>query len=219
LYESLAYSGKPDLTLLGFSTISQYDPSHEPDGVLSTDARDTVIIDWEISGTTIADAIAYGRKSGYRGPLSLYAMLPKRDYWRALSAPDSASYKQWQSENDALRPYVAKVAAIYPSLYTFYSDQDKWVTYATANMAEGRRIAPSKKMYPYLWPEYHSAAGGELSADYWLKELRLVRDHADGAVIWGGWDFANKRPQTWNNNAAWWKATQEFIAETNVCAN
>jgi hypothetical protein len=214
LSEALVYSGTPDLSLYGMSHVTVVDPGHQEYGVLNTDAKETVVMDWELAGKPLPEAFTWARQSGYKGPLSFYMMLPKRDYWRAVAGPNSAPYKQWQAENDALKPTVASVAAIYPSLYTFYTDQTAWVAYATANMAEGRRIAPAKKMYPFLWPSNHTT-GVDLPADYWLKELRTVRDHADGAVIWGGWDVDHARP--WDQNAAWWKATQEFIAETNIC--
>lgn len=220
LYESLIYSNHPDLTLLGFKHLNIVDPDHDPYGVLQTD-HDTVIVDWEHEISSFSDAFTWARQSGYKGPLSLYAGLPRRDYWRAVSSPDSAGYKQWQAENDAMQPFVNDVESIYPSLYTFYPDQDGWVKYAKANMAEGRRIAPTKKMYPFLWPEYHNATqlvGVEVPADYWLKQLQTIKDNADGVVIWGGWDFANNRPYQWDENAAWWQATLKFIATIpNVC--
>lgn len=219
LYESLIYSNVPDFSSYGFSHIEIVDPSHNKDGVLKTDDHQTILIDWEGQGiATLDDALIWARQNGYEGPLSFYAMIPERDYWRSISPVNGASYAQWQSENDALKPIVDKVEAIYPSLYTFYPDQDGWVIYAATNMSEGRRIAPDKKMYPFLWPYYHDSTNAELPADYWLMELRTVRDNADGIVLWSGWDFHNNKPMQWDENSAWWQATLQFINETpNIC--
>jgi len=227
LYEAMYYSGEPDLLLYGFKHIDIIDPHHEPQGQLSTDPNaETIVVDWEYAVSDSTDpneAFPYARQSGYTGPVSLYATLPKRDYWRSIAPTDSADYKAWQAENDAVKPVVAKVEAIFPSLYTFYANEDGWVAYAKANMSEGRRIAPTKKMYPFLWPNYHGivngVANGVLPGDYWLKQLRTVRDSgADGVVIWAGWDFDTHKPLPWDENFDWWKATQQFINETpNIC--
>jgi Hyaluronidase len=140
-----------------------------------------------------------------------YATAPIRDYWNAIAGPGSAKYVAWQQENDALAPIAQQADALFPSLYTFYTDQVGWQKYAIANIAEARRIAPGKPVYVFLWPQYDAgtgAGGGEYLPDaYWKMELETAKQYADGVVIWGGWT------ETWDDNASWWLETQQFMTE------
>jgi hypothetical protein len=140
-----------------------------------------------------------------------YAIAPIRDYWNAIAGPRSAKYMAWQKENDAVAPIAQQADALFPSLYTFYTDQVGWQKYAIANIAEARRIAPGKPVYVFLWPQYDAgtgAQGGDYLPDaYWKMELETAKQYADGAVIWGGWT------ETWDDNASWWLETQQFMTE------
>ena len=140
-----------------------------------------------------------------------YATAPIRDYWDVMAGPQSAGYLAWQQENDAVAPIAQQADALFPSLYTFYTDQVGWKKYAIANIAEARRIAPGKPVYVFLWPQYDAntgAQGGDyLPDDYWQMELETAKQYADGVVIWGGWT------ETWDNNASWWVVTQQFMTE------
>jgi hypothetical protein len=168
------------------------------------------------------DVIQWMREGGFKSPLSFYGSLPVRDYWRSLKSPGSPDYKAWQAENDALRPIAAQVTALYPSLYTFYADPQGWVKYARANIAEARRIGGGKPVYPFIWPQFHNSNKSlgyqYIDGTFWSSQLRTLHDQADGLVIWGGWDFTNNRHAPWDENAAWWRATKEFLANTpNLC--
>lgn len=140
--------------------------------------------------------------------IGLYGMMPIRDYWRAIRAKGSSSYREWQGENDRLGVLVKEVDALYPSLYTFYDDREGWQDYAIANLSEARRISQGKPIYAFLWPQYHDSnsklRGKALPRDFWRLQLEVIRDHADGVVIWGGWK--NGRMQ-WNNSMDWWRET------------
>jgi len=143
--------------------------------------------------------------------VGFYAIAPIRDYWDVMAGPQSAGYLAWQQENDAVAPIAQQADAMFPSLYTFYTDQAGWQKYATANIAEARRIAPGKPVYVFLWPQYDAstgAQGGEYLPDaYWKMELETAKQYADGVVIFGGWT------ETWDSNASWWLETQQFMTE------
>lgn len=146
--------------------------------------------------------------------IGLYGAPPIRDYWRAAKGPASKEWGAWKGENDALRTLADAVDTLYPSLYTFYSDQDGWVHFARAQIEEARRYGKGKPVYVFLWPQYHDSnrelAGNYLPADYWRLELETVKQYADGIVIWGGWG-KNNRPAKWEDDAPWWKVTKEFM--------
>jgi hypothetical protein len=144
--------------------------------------------------------------------LGYYSVAPIRDYWSPIDGSNSPKYRAWQQENNAVAPIGQQASALFPSAYTFYTDQAGWQKYAIAQVAEARRIAPGKPVYLFLWPQYDDgkgAQGGDYLPDaYWQMELETARKYADGVVIWGGWN------QTWDSNASWWLETQRFMAET-----
>jgi hypothetical protein len=144
-----------------------------------------------------------------------YGLPPIRDYWRAIKDQNTPEYLSWQAENDRLRPLVDGVNALFPSLYTFYTDRDGWVKYAIASIREARRYPGNKPVYVFLWPQYHPSnlfSGLKyLPADYWKLELETARQYADGIVIWGGWEIDKNAKAQWDDNAPWWQVTKKFI--------
>ncbi len=143
-----------------------------------------------------------------------YGAPPLRDYWRAINSPTSKEWRSYSEENDRLQPLAGAVDILFPSLYTFYTDQGGWVRYAYGQIAEARRCANGKPVYVFLWPQYHDSnrtlAGTFLPADYWRLELETAKQYADGIILWGGWGN-NNRPAKWDEDAGWWKVTKDFM--------
>lgn len=241
LFDATAYERKPDLSVFGVRPMPNL-TAHRfwvdakvddglPDEKLTREVgaeivrRGTpVVIDiehWELQGSQreVSRSIAkYVRTLQWlrsAGPMTIgmYGLMPLRDYWRALQAPDSPAYRAWQKENDALAPIAELLDFQAPSLYTFFDDRDGWVRFATENLREARRFG--KPIYPFLWPQYHESSkirGLEpIEPDYWRRQLQLVREHADGAIVWGGWDIGQNAPMTWTDDMPWWRETQAFL--------
>ena len=147
-------------------------------------------------------------------PVGYYGAPPLRAYWSAIKDTSSHERQSWMEENDQLRSLAGAVDVLFPSLYTFYPDLAGWRAYAIAHIEEARRYGGGKPVYVFLWPQYHESnltlGGRYLPADYWLLELETAKAYADGIVIWGGWGSDN-RPVKWDENAAWWKVTKEFM--------
>ena len=143
-----------------------------------------------------------------------YGTPPLRDYWRAISPPTTKDWQSLSADNDQLQPLVKAVDSLFPSLYTFYTDQGAWVRYAYGQITQARRCADGKPVYIFLMPQYHESnrahAGEYLPADYWRLELETAKQYADGIILWGGWG-SNNRPAKWDDDAAWWKVTKEFM--------
>ncbi len=146
-------------------------------------------------------ALSPGLKTGY------YAVVPERDHWRAFEGPGSVTFRQWQQENDKLQAVADCADYLFPSLYTFYDDQQGWVAFAEANIMEARRLARGKPVYVFLWPTYHDfnaiLKGKPIPPDFWRLELETARRLADGVVIWGG--------AHWDPQAPWWQETMDFL--------
>lgn len=144
-----------------------------------------------------------------------YGVLPVGSYWGAIAPKTSPRYQKWQAGNARLQPIAATVDVIFPSLYTYYPDPQAWVRFAIRQIRAAKKYG--KPVYPFLWPQYHDSnrqLGGQyLPASYWKLELETVRAHANGVVIWGGWDLKRDRPAKWDDQAPWWQVTKEFMKQ------
>jgi hypothetical protein len=153
--------------------------------------------------------LAPGIKVGY------YSHPPVSDYWRAVKDPVTREYREWQRDNDRLKHLAAEVDVFYPSLYTFYNDSRGWGRYAAAQIREARSYPGDKPVYAFLWPQYHGSnkllAHQFIPTGFWRFQLDTVRKHADGVVIWGGWDFDRDQPLPWDESAPWWIETKFFL--------
>ena len=172
VFDGLLYKAKPNLGQFGLKPISvEYpdvlypgtsaDMQNVPDATVveklaaganqSTGVAVVDIEDWSVVGDPVTVAQSIGK---YQQTLQMfqqdapslqvgfYAIAPIRDYWDVMAGPQSAGYLAWQQENDAVAPIAQQADAMFPSLYTFYTDQAGWQKYAIANIAEARRIAP-----------------------------------------------------------------------------
>ena len=153
-------------------------------------------------------------------PFGVYGTVPVPDYWRAIRDPASEEFQSWQQDNDRLEGVSDRVDALFPSIYTFYTDKQGWVTYAIAQIAEAKRKAKGKPVYAFLWPQYHGSNRvlglRPLDPDYWELQLNTVYQHADGVVIWGGW--GDNGPESWNEGALWWQVTKRFMSRVDQTA-
>lgn len=143
--------------------------------------------------------------------IGFFGILPVADYARSQKGIGSSEYKQWQTENDQLKPLADVVDVIFPSLYTYYPDQRAWGKYAAENIREAHRYG--KPVIVFLWPQYSETnivlSHQYVPVDYWGLQLEIVRRYSDGVVIWGGW--GKDGPADWVDNAPWWKVTKEFM--------
>jgi len=249
VFDGTLYKDKPDFSAYGIRPISlayagalgntwYRTPDQMPDknqvGKVAREARtkaDYVVIDiehWPLHGDgreversvrKFLTVLDWFKEAAPGLNVGFYGAPPIRDYWRAVKGPASKERGEWKHENDALRGLADAVDTLYPSLYTFYSDQDGWVRFAQAQIEEARRYGKGKPVYVFLWPQYHdsnrSLAGTYLPPDYWRLELETARQYADGIILWGGWG-SNNRPAKWDDDAAWWKVTREFIQTVNA---
>ena len=138
--------------------------------------------------------------------VGIYSIIPQREYWRVPN-------RQWEHRNNLYKELGDEVDVIFPSLYTFYDDQQGWVEYAKKNIKEARKYG--KPVYAFIWPQYHDSnatLGGQyIPGDYWRLQLDTLADIADGIVIWGGWqeDWATSTSETDPDN--WWYQTLDFM--------
>jgi Hyaluronidase len=242
VFDGTLYQGKPSSQQLGMKPITVLyqasmwpsksgDPQSVPNAdvvralaLKASQSGGIAVVDieqWQVTGdpATVAQSIdkyqqtlQIFQQAAPSLQVGYYSVAPIRDYWSPIDGTQSSNYLAWQQQNDTVAPVAQQANALFPSAYTFYTDQAGWQTYAIAQIAEARRIAPDKPVYLFLWPQYDNGKGAQggdyLSDDYWKMELETARKYADGVVIWGGWS------QTWDSNASWWLETQQFMTET-----
>ena len=242
VFDGTLYQAKPSSEQLGMKPITVLyqasmwpggsgDPQSVPDAdvvralaLKASQSAGIAVVDieqWQVTGdpATVAQSLVKYQQTlqvfQQAAPslqVGYYSVAPIRDYWSPIDGAQSPNYLAWQQQNNIVAPIATQANALFPSAYTFYADQAGWQTYAIAQIAEARRIAPGKPVYLFLWPQYDDgkgAQGGDYLPDaYWQMELETARKYADGVVIWGGWN------QKWDSNASWWLETQQFMTET-----
>ncbi len=135
---------------------------------------------------------------------------------------DVERYNAWKERSKKMKIILDTAYASYPSFYTFYGEWKNneiwvgiewWKSFVIENIKESRRLNPGKKVIPFLWPRWHDSdpekAWTYIPDEYWLEELRIVREHADGMIIWDWhqdkeWDARDKH---------WYKILKKFVEE------
>ena len=233
VFDGLLYRGKPDLRNRGLVPIAGSGNLWRP-GV-STEGVDEVKIaamfapyrnsdgfyyldieNWPLMSVTadvrlqnekkLERVIDLAHRAAPHLRLGFYGILPTIVYWPLMR--HDAEYLEWRSVNQQMDPLSNHVDAVFPSLYTFYSDLAGWKSYARQTLIEARRYG--KPVYAFLWPQFHDSnaelGGHEVPPEYWRAELELCAELADGVVLWGGYQTP------WDENAAWWRETQSFMS-------
>ena len=131
-----------------------------------------------------------------------YGVIPNFDYYGAVTEEEFLilSKRMWK-----LVPYVD---AIFPTLYTFSDNIDKWKVYAKDTLV--RASIFKKPVYPFIWPRYHQGSreelrGQEIPQEFWKTQLEVCSEFSNGAVIW------DSLKTEWNKNAGWWIETEKYL--------
>lgn len=155
----------------------------------------------------LAQVLAWMRDEKPNILLGYYGLMPIGDYWRAIRPVDDPRHQRWVKENQGVQALAEHVDVIFPSLYTYYDNPRQWRVFAQANLKQARQYG--KPVYPFIWAQFHNShddrAGQYLPGPFWRMQLQWSRQHADGVVIWGGW----QRP--WPGDAPWWRETAQFV--------
>ncbi len=234
VYDGTIYKNKPNLSSYGIKGITivyagamwtkadDHDKPPSPDVLrrlgqkATTDIAVLDIEHWPLTGdpasvsASVAKYLQTLKLFKQQNPqlkIGFYGVAPQRNYWDAIGQPNSPKQATWKATNDSVASIAQLSDILFPSVYTFYRDEEGWQRYAIAQIQEARRIGGGKPVYIFLWPQLHAGdVGGDyLNSDFWRMELETAKNHADGVVIWGGVN------QTWDPTAPWWIETQNFL--------
>lgn len=233
IFDGLLYQGKPDLGPLGIVRIGGVNPSAKELGATAEvdpqDVRATlhpilgrkgfVYLDyeqWAVSGLPddrlsenihkLAQVADIARETVPDVKFGYYGLIPCFDYYNVISG-DPAKIARWQNCNARLDELAKHVDVVMPSLYAFVNDQQAWDKFASAQLQAARRYG--KPVYAFLWPEFHPSnvklKGTNIPAQFWRHQLEFCKTHADGVILWGGWQ------KKWDEGAPWWVETKAFM--------
>lgn len=165
--------------------------------------------------------LQWTREAAPNVKIGFYGVPPISDYWGAVSGRTSNKAIAWLNASAKLAPLAKQVDVIFPSLYTFYTNQEEWEVYAISQITQAKTYG--KPVYVFLWPQYHDSnfllGTRYIPRDYWKRQLEVALKNADGIVIWGGWDIKNNRQAKWDENAEWWHETKAFLAKINTISS
>lgn len=159
------------------------------------------------------------KKSLKDSQIGYYGLMPERNYWASMEDGKGKKNIIWQNTNIEHAAFAkSNLDVIFPSLYTFYNNQEDWAKFAIEHIKEAKKYG--KPVYAFLWPLYHESNFWRkheyIGNKYWRLQLETVFKHADGVVIWGGWDFKNSKPFVWDEQSEWWQETKNFIKDKNT---
>jgi len=149
-----------------------------------------------------------------------FAKVPVSNYKLSLSKPGDELHDRWAEENKKMKPIADIVDVAYPSTYTYEKDWCKWEQSFISKLNQMKKIHKGE-FFPFIWPQYHEKPVDKsirlkyIDFNFWLFQLVTTKKHADGVVIWGGWDFHQWTRKTWDSNTEWWAATRYFIKNQN----
>jgi len=214
LYQNMLYrnseplSGPPNANSIQYWTDTLQNLNYK--GLLVLDIEHWPIYTDTVSRQYMIDVVEAFKIFGRTYEVGYYSMIPQRNHIDSLF-PGSQGYINWKLRNDFVKPIVElHTDVIYPSLYTLYTDYGRWERYAVENMLEARRMHPTKKIIPILWPQYHDSLGQYalqyIDPDFWYQQLMTVYRYTDNVLIWKG---VNK--EEWSETIPWLQVTREFM--------
>jgi hypothetical protein len=126
----------------------------------------------------------------------------------------------WHAADDKIAFFADSVDYLAPGIYPWYQDTTEFCAYARAVVAETKRIAHGKPVYPIISPQAFSVGnltlGVPVGHDYFARMLKVVKDAgADGVIIWAS-TLEGPNNYQWDANAGWWAALKEFMASLDV---
>jgi hypothetical protein len=155
-------------------------------------------------------------KTGFFGYLPLDQPDGKNSSFWAGNRAVGSHLASWQAANDKMRFLLDSVDFVSPGIYPWYPDTTEWCEYTRANIAEAKRIAQGKPVYPVITPQGFPVGGLTLGVpvgyDYFARMLKVIKESgADGVIIWGS-TLEGPNNYQWDANAGWWMALKEFMA-------
>lgn len=139
----------------------------------------------------LLQVLAWWREENPGTRIGYYGIVPEVSPNEARDGAGGWRMETVRRRNDALTSLVDAVDDLYPVLYTIVEprERDLFNRYLGVKIGEGRRVAQGKPIIPFVWPDYHRGlvpkfAGQQLPADWWEEQIALIREHADGVVVW-----------------------------------
>lgn len=124
-----------------------------------------------------------GKKMGF------YGFFPPYSY-RGIILNRSIDEFDEEQSGYAYFALAEEVDAFFPLRNTHYARPEEWETFTRGIVRRAREMTENVK--PFIWPQYHPGSDQTIGLCFiepvvWRAQLELLREIADGVVIWGGW--------------------------------
>lgn len=114
----------------------------------------------------------------------------------------------YQEAIDFVRPLIQKIDVLFPQFYTYTTDPEIWLAKARGEIAAMRPWGkPILGYMMYHYADHTPMEGTDVSPDYWRYQLDAMRELADGAVLFGGYQ------KVFDPGTPIWQATDRFTHE------
>ncbi|WP_286777297.1 hypothetical protein [Sphingobacterium sp. UBA2074] len=132
----------------------------------------------------------------------------------------------WLNLNKKLQSIARKSDYITLVAYTPNDNREEWLFVLKQSVAQAKKLAPNKKLYVFLWPQYFNRAESYnedyFHSDFWFYQLQKCYELADGIILWMP-PYNNRKggriDLSWNDGDGWWIRTKEFINEHGILSN
>lgn len=132
----------------------------------------------------------------------------------------------WNKLGVTLKVVAKKQDFICPVAYATSSDREVWLAHLKEVVKKSKEIAPLKKVYVFLWPQYFNRNEDYnetfLYSDFWQFQLESVYEYSDGVILWMppyNVRMMGRIDLKWNEGDGWWIKTQEFIKSKRITGN
>lgn len=134
--------------------------------------------------------------------------------------------QRWNNLGKDLMKIAKKQDFICPVAYATNDNRELWLNNLKVIVKKSRELAPDKKVYVFLWPQYFNRNEDYnetfLYSDFWQFQLEKAYELCDGIVLWMPPYNGRKSGRVelnWNDGDGWWIKTQEFIKSKGIKNN
>jgi sugar lactone lactonase YvrE len=226
VFDQLSYSGRPSSAPYGLipgNVVYESKIWPDPNGTTQADEEtlpsrssfDALMATYTNPGPVVLDVELLGLTSSAHE--QIFATLAN---WAEADKPGHlVGFYGYNTLDNVPSQYVylakelgAQVTAMIPSLYTYSTDQNAWVSTASSEVSAARSYGPGKPVYPYIQAQYHAGTSLQytyLTSSYWTFELQTLQSLSDGVVLWSSSSYA------FDDTSGWWDATIAFMKTLN----
>lgn len=225
---------KPDEMQLSYGKIRAIKKNVQPKYPICLDIESwTINQDFhKISIPKYVNALNVFHKEFPKSEIGYFGIFPHDSYelYKVNSKTMKDNSRDWKGNwldlNQKLIPIAKKSDFITLVGYTPNDNKEEWLFALTESLKQARKLAPNKKIFVFLWPQYfnrnESYNEDFFHSSFWYYQLQKCYELTDGIILWmPPYNIRNKKriELSWNEGDGWWIRTKEFIKTYKITSN